>query len=100
MRIAIDGMGGDHAPDEIVQGAIDAATQTPDAKLLLVGMKEEPVKALRSKRHSSLRVSMTLVKEGEADAVISAGNTGAMVAGALFPLFGLGHPRGGKRPRS
>jgi glycerol-3-phosphate acyltransferase PlsX len=115
-------MGGDHAPDEIVQGAIDAATQTPDAKLLLVGqkdrlnrpnlpsnleiihasevveMKEEPVKALRSKRHSSLRVSMTLVKEGEADAVISAGNTGAMVAGALFPLFGLGNLEGVKRP--
>src|ERR1043166_7678270 len=122
MRIAIDGMGGDHAPDEIVQGAIDAATQTPDAKLLLVGqkdrlnrpnlpsnleiihasevveMKEEPVKALRSKRHSSLRVSMTLVKEGEADPVISAGNTGAMVAGALFPLFGLGNLEGVKRP--
>ena len=88
MRIAIDGMGGDHAPDEIIQGAIDAAPQIPEARLLLVGrkerltrpnlppnieiihasevveMKEEPVKALRSKRDSSLRVSMTLVKEG------------------------------------
>lgn len=122
MRIAIDGMGGDHAPDEIVQGAIEAAAQTPEAHLLLVGrkdrlsreglpsnleiihasevvdMKEEPVKALRSKRDSSLRVSMTLVKEGEADAVISAGNTGAMVAGALFPLFGLGKLEGVSRP--
>src|SRR5437660_101762 len=40
MRIAIDGMGGDHAPDEIVQGAIDAAPQIPEARLLLVGRKE------------------------------------------------------------
>jgi glycerol-3-phosphate acyltransferase PlsX len=122
MRIAIDGMGGDHAPDEIVSGVIDAAKQIPDAKLLLVGqkdrltrpdlpsnievihasevveMKEEPVKALRSKRDSSLRVAMTLVKQGDADAVLSAGNTGAMVAGALFPMFGLGKLEGVKRP--
>ncbi len=122
MRIAIDGMGGDHAPDEIVSGAIDAAKLLPDAKLLLVGqkdrltrsdlpsnieiihasevvdMKEEPVKALRSKRDSSLRVAMTLVKQERADAVISAGNTGAMVAGALFPMFGLGKLEGVKRP--
>jgi len=122
MRIAIDGMGGDHAPDEIVSGAIEAATQLPGAKLLLVGqkdrlnrgslppnieiihasevveMKEEPVKALRSKRDSSLRVAMTLVKQEKADAVLSAGNTGAMVAGALFPMFGLGKLEGVKRP--
>jgi glycerol-3-phosphate acyltransferase PlsX len=122
MRIAIDGMGGDHAPGEIVSGVIEAAKQNPDARLLLVGqkdrlsrpdlppnveivhasqvveMKEEPVKALRSKRDSSLRVAMTLVKQGNADAVISAGNTGAMVAGALFPLFGLGNLEGVKRP--
>ncbi|HXX94493.1 MAG TPA: phosphate--acyl-ACP acyltransferase, partial [Planctomycetota bacterium] len=88
MRIAIDGMGGDHAPEEIVLGAIEAAKQNPEARLLLVGqkdrlarsgmpanleivhasqvveMKEEPVKALRSKRDSSLRVAMTLVKQG------------------------------------
>src|ERR1041384_3317831 len=122
MRIAIDGMGGDHAPDEIVLGAIEAAKATPDAKLLLVGqkdrltrpdlpsnieiihasqvveMKEEPVKALRSKRDSSLRIAMTLVKQGNADAVISAGNTGAMAVAALFPLFGLGNLEGVKRP--
>jgi glycerol-3-phosphate acyltransferase PlsX len=122
MRIAIDGMGGDHAPDAIVEGAVDAARKHPEATLLLVGqkdrlsrpdhppnlqvlhasqvveMKEEPVKALRSKPDSSLRVAMTLVKEGKADAVISAGNTGAMVAGAIFPLFGLGNLEGVKRP--
>src|SRR5438046_1522174 len=81
-------MGGDHAPEEIVLGACEAAKQHPDARILLVGqrdrltradlppnveivhasqlveMKEEPVKALVSKRDSSLRVAMTLVKQG------------------------------------
>jgi glycerol-3-phosphate acyltransferase PlsX len=122
MRIAIDGMGGDHAPDEIVSGVIDAAAQVPDAKILLVGQKdrvsrpnlpknveivhaseivgmdEEPAKALRGKPDSSLRVSLRLVKRGEADAVISAGNTGALVGGAIVPVFGLGNLEGVKRP--
>lgn len=122
MRIAIDGMGGDHAPDEIVQGAIDAATALPQAKLLLVGqrerlsrpglppnveivhaseivaMDEEPARALRGKPDSSLRVSLRLVKRGDADAVISAGNTGALVGGATVPVFGLGNLEGVKRP--
>ncbi len=122
MRIAIDGMGGDHAPDEIVSGVIEAARQLPDAKLLLVGQKdrlarpdlpknveiihasevvgmdEEPARALRGKPDSSLRVSLRLVKRGEADAVISAGNTGALVGGAIVPVFGLGHLEGVKRP--
>ncbi|HZE97768.1 MAG TPA: phosphate acyltransferase PlsX [Planctomycetota bacterium] len=122
MRIAIDGMGGDHAPDEIVSGVIDAALQIPDAKILLVGqrdrvsrpnlpknvevihaseivgMDEEPAKALRGKPDSSLRNSLRLVKRGEADAVISAGNTGALVGGAIVPVFGLGNLEGVKRP--
>jgi glycerol-3-phosphate acyltransferase PlsX len=122
MRIAIDGMGGDHAPDEIVSGVIDAASQVPDAKIFLVGQKdrlsrpnlpknveivhaaeivdmdEEPAKALRGKPDSSLRVSLRLVKRGEADAVISAGNTGALVGGAIVPVFGLGNLEGVKRP--
>lgn len=122
MRIAIDGMGGDHAPDEIVSGVIDAAPQVPDARILLVGQKdrlsrpnlpknveiihaseivgmdEEPAKALRGKPDSSLRVSLRLVKRGEADAVISAGNTGALVGGAIVPVFGLGNLEGVKRP--
>jgi len=122
MRIAIDGMGGDHAPDEIVSGVIDAAPQIPDIKILLVGQKdrltrpnlpsnveivhaaeivgmdEEPAKALRGKPDSSLRVSLRLVKRGEADAVISAGNTGALVGGAIVPVFGLGNLEGVKRP--
>ncbi len=122
MRIAIDGMGGDHAPDEIVLGAVEAARQLPQAKLLLVGqrerlerpdlpsnleivhaseivaMDEEPARALRGKPDSSLRVSLRLVKRGEADAVISAGNTGALVGGAIVPMFGLGNLEGVKRP--
>jgi len=122
MRIAIDGMGGDHAPDEIVSGVIDAASKIPDARILLVGQKdrlsrpnlpknveiihaaeivgmdEEPAKALRGKPDSSLRVSLRLVKRGEADAVISAGNTGALVGGAIVPVFGLGNLEGVKRP--
>jgi len=122
MRIAIDGMGGDHAPDEIVAGAIEAATQLPNARLLLVGqkdrlarpgmpanlevihatevvgMEEEPARALRGKPDSSLRVTLRLVKRGEADAAISAGNTGALVGGAIVPVFGLGNLEGVKRP--
>lgn len=122
MRIAIDGMGGDHAPDEVVTGVIEAAAQHPDATLLLVGQKdrvgrpslpgnvqiihapeviemdEEPVKALLRKRNSSLNMAINLVRDGQADAVISAGNTGAVVAGAIMPMFGLGRLEGVKRP--
>ena len=94
MRIAIDAMGGDHAPAEIVTGAIEAARLLPDAKLILVGrkdvlqrpdlppnveifhasevveMKEEPVKALLGKPDSSLtpRCSTALSRKGEAAA--------------------------------
>lgn len=122
MRIAIDGMGGDHAPDEIVAGTLEAALQLPEARLLVVGprdrlarpslpsnveivhasevvgMDEEPARALRGKPDSSLRVSLRLVKRGDADAVISAGNTGALVGGAIVPVFGLGNLEGVKRP--
>ncbi|HYE98550.1 MAG TPA: phosphate--acyl-ACP acyltransferase, partial [Planctomycetota bacterium] len=122
MRIAIDGMGGDHAPAEIVDGAAEAARQLPDATLLVVGQKdrlsrpdlpknlqiihasevvgmdEEPARALRGKPDSSLRVALRQVKRGEADAVVSAGNTGALVGGAIVPVFGLGNLEGVKRP--
>jgi glycerol-3-phosphate acyltransferase PlsX len=122
MRIAIDGMGGDHAPDEVVTGVIEAAGMHPDARLLLVGQKdrvsrptlppniqvihapevigmdEEPVKALLKKRNSSLNMAINLVRDGAADAVISAGNTGGVVAGAIMPMFGLGRLEGVKRP--
>ena len=122
MRIAIDAMGGDHAPDEIIQGAIDAAPLVPDATLLLVGQKErlsrtdlprnieivhaseivgmdeDPKRALLGKPDSSLRVMLRLVKKGQADAAISAGNTGALVGGATVPHLGLGNLEGVKRP--
>lgn len=107
MRIVLDAMGGDYAPKEIVNGAIAAAEEV-DAELILTGdpaaiaavalelpkkiqivattevieMHEEPVNAVRRKRDSSLVVGANLVKKGEADAFVSAGNTGAVTAAA------------------
>ncbi|WP_026297062.1 phosphate acyltransferase PlsX [Paenibacillus daejeonensis] len=112
MRIAIDAMGGDHAPDAVVKGAIEAAEAWPDATIVLVGDEakirpllgsapatlevrhaddvigpdEEPVRAVRRKKGSSMVVAGTLVREGEADAMISAGNTGALMATGLLIL--------------
>ena len=117
-RIAIDAMGGDHAPKAVVGGAVVAAKENPDWRLILVGdevainaelsalgetpdnisivasdgvidMHDHPVDALRSKRKASLPVAVKLVKNGEADAVISAGNTGALVAAATLMLRNL-----------
>lgn len=124
MRIAIDAMGGDHAPDEIVRGAVEGARLVPEAKVLLVGdqarvhpllaqapknvevvhasqvveMDEDPARGLRGKPDSSIRVALGLVKGGQADAIVSAGNTGALVGGATVPLLGLGSLEGVKRP--
>ena len=127
MRIAIDAMGGDHAPDEIVRGAVEAASLIPDATLVLVGqservekslaaagarppniqiqhasevieMHEDPRRALIRKRDSSLHIGLGLVKHAKADAFISAGNTGALVGGATVPILGLGCLEGVKRP--
>lgn len=115
MRIAIDAMGGDRAPDEIVKGAIQAARDF-DLHVLLVGdeaairkclpeggevlpprveivhttqvvaMDEGPMQAVKRKKDSSLGVATRLHAEGRADAVLSAGNTGAAAAYALFTL--------------
>src|SRR5438105_15026901 len=90
-------MGGDHAPDEIVAGALEAAS--PQITPVLVGpesldtagldlveapttiaMDEKPGEAVRAKRDSSLVVACRLVREGRADAAVSAGDTGAIVA--------------------
>jgi glycerol-3-phosphate acyltransferase PlsX len=110
MNIAIDAMGGDHAPDAVVQGAIDAAKEWPDLELILVGdesrlrpllqgapgnvrirhasekieAEDEPVRAVRRKKDSSMVVAGTLVKQKEAEAMISAGNTGALMATGLL----------------
>jgi phosphate acyltransferase len=112
MRIAIDAMGGDYAPGEIVAGALLAREQL-GLDILLVGqpaqvelelkkhnalglievlpaseqveMGEEPT-AVRRKRHASIVVTMDAVKEGKADAAVAAGNTGAAMAAALLRL--------------
>lgn len=110
MRVAIDAMGGDYAPDEIIAGALDAIELLDETdELILVGpqqviearlsslayhkravsvvnapdtirMDEAPIESLRRKPKSSIAVVAKLAKRGQADAVISAGNTGACVA--------------------
>jgi glycerol-3-phosphate acyltransferase PlsX len=102
-RIAVDAMGGDRGPDEIVAGALDARgngiepilfgpagldtrglelREAPD----VIGMDEKPAEAVRAKPGSSLVAAVRAVAEGEADAVVSAGNTGAMLAAGLLEL--------------
>ena len=114
MRIAIDGMGGDYAPAEIIAGAVEWIKKSDD-QILLVGkndviaqilrnftypaeriqivsapqvieMEESPAVAMRRKKDASIVVATRLVKEGQADAVLSCGNTGAQMAAALFIL--------------
>jgi phosphate acyltransferase len=101
IRVAVDAMGGDRGPEEIVAGALAAATDT--VKPILVGpndldtqglelieapdviaMEEKPTEAVRSKPNSSLVTACRAVAEGRADAVVSAGNTGAMLAACLL----------------
>ena len=115
MRIAVDAMGGDHAPREIVRGALDYAVSSSDEVILVgdlprlereiaeyadsppanvrlvdapevVEMGEHPATALRTKRRASIVVATDLVRSGEADAVVSAGSTGATMAAAIFRL--------------
>jgi phosphate acyltransferase len=102
-RVAVDALGGDDAPGEVVAGALAAASEglTPvlvgptglDAGGLEhvestqeIGMHEKPADAVRGKPDSSLVVACKLVGEGKADAVVSAGNTGAMLAACLLEL--------------
>jgi phosphate acyltransferase len=109
MKIAIDAMGGDHAPKEIVLGAMKAAQQFRDIELTLIGDEtkikqyltdnerieilhtdevilatDEPVRAVRRKKNASMVLTAQQVADGVADACISAGNTGALVAAGLF----------------
>jgi phosphate acyltransferase len=102
-RIAVDALGGDGAPEEIVAGAREAASETLTPILVgpagldaaglelvesteAIGMHEKPADAVRGKPDSSLVVACRLVGEGRADAVVSAGNTGAMLAACLLEL--------------
>lgn len=116
VTIAVDAMGGDHGPTVTVPAALAAGRRHPDLKLILVGqrdhlaaalvrhgarederltihhaaevvgMDEPPAQALRGKKDSSMRVAINLVKQGTAQATVSAGNTGALMATARFVL--------------
>ncbi len=112
-RVAVDAMGGDHAPEEVVRGAVDWARGHDDVEVILVGdearitpfiderlpshvrivqasqlveMDEAPAVAVRRKRDASINVAMRLVRDGKADAVVTAGHTGAAVTSAILHL--------------
>ncbi len=119
MRIAVDAMGGDHAPQQILEGASQAASEYgievsvvglpvsvqplldhyPRLRLVpatqVIGMGEHPAQAVRSKPDSSMTVCARMCREGKADGWISAGNSGAIMATALFVQ---GRIRGIERP--
>lgn len=114
IRIAVDAMGGDFAPEETVKGSVQAVSELPDVELILVGqgervlkllkkhkeparitvvpstevigMDESPVSSVREKKDASINVALQTVKEGKAQAIVSAGNTGAFMTAALFKL--------------
>ena len=112
IRLAVDAMGGDHGAAEVVPGAIDHARAHPEDTVVLVGdeaviralagtlpanasivpasqvvgMDEHPALALREKKDSSILVAVDLVRRGEADAVVTAGHTGAGMAAAVLRL--------------
>jgi glycerol-3-phosphate acyltransferase PlsX len=114
MKIAVDAMGGDHAPREVIRGAVEAAREL-GLHVVLVGreellrdelrsmnvregtvdvahasevveMGEVPGVAIRKKKDSSIRVGLNMVAEGSASSFVSAGNSGAVMAGALYVL--------------
>lgn len=124
MIILIDAMGGDNAPDAIVNGCVDAVTEAEGFEILLIGNKDRiegilskrsydisrikihhtsevitvedtPTKAIKSKKDSSMVVGFKLLKENKGDIFISCGNSGALMAGALFIL---GRIKGVDRP--
>ncbi len=122
MNVAVDAMGGDKAPEMVVQGAVEVAdalgiyvTLVGDREAIsdvlcsyspadhitvhhcedVVGMDESPLKAVRQKNDASIRVAFDLVKKGHADAVVSAGNSGATLAAGILTL---GRMEGVDRP--
>ncbi len=103
IRVAVDALGGDRAPEEIVAGALAAAAEGIEVTLhgpagldtgglelvvakTAIGMAEKPAEAVRAKPDSSMVSAVLAVAEGRADAVVSAGNTGAMLAAGLLHL--------------
>ncbi len=124
IRIAVDAMGGDNAPEELVAGAVEAVKERSEIKVLLIGQEdavnqelskytynkeqievihasevisteEPPVNAVRKKKDSSLVVGMNMVRKGEADAIVSAGSTGAILVGGQVLV---GRIKGVERP--
>ena len=124
VKVAVDAMGGDKSPGEIVKGTIDALLERPEVEVFLVGRQEllekeleqyqypqdrlhivnagevitndeAPVLAIRRKKDSSIVVAMSLVKSGTADAFVSAGSTGAVLVGAQLVI---GRIKGVERP--
>lgn len=124
INVAVDAMGGDNAPGEIVKGAVQAVNKRSDIHILLVGQEEAvkkelashtypkeqitlvqasevieteepPVNAIRRKKDSSIVVGMNLVKNGEADAFVSAGSSGAVLVGGQVLV---GRIKGVERP--
>ena len=112
IRLAVDAMGGDHGPSEVVPGALDHAAAHPEDRVLLVGdpariaalapslpsnvevvpasqvieMDEHPALALREKKDASITVGCDLVRNGRADAIVTAGHTGAAMAAAILRI--------------
>ena len=124
IKIAVDAMGGDNAPSEIVKGAVEAVSERPDITVCLTGQEdiikkelekytykkeqieivpasevietgEPPVNAIRKKKDSSIVVGMNLVKRGEADGFVSAGSSGALLVGGQVIV---GRIKGVERP--
>jgi phosphate acyltransferase len=120
MKLAIDAMGGDNAPEAVVEGTLKALESMPDLEVTLVGDEtkliplvkshsrvtilhtlekilatDEPVRAVRKKKEASMVLAINEVKEGRCEAVISAGNTGALMTAGLF---GVGRIKGIDRP--
>ena len=120
MKLAIDGMGGDNAPKAVVEGVLLALDEFPNIEIQLYGNERElkpllkehnrlqvihceeviegeddPARAIRRKKDSSMARMLEAVKEGRADACLSAGNTGALMAGGLFKV---GRIEGVSRP--
>ncbi|MCP3977586.1 MAG: phosphate--acyl-ACP acyltransferase, partial [bacterium] len=106
-RIAVDAMGGDHAPEQVVLGAVDAAATGIEIVLVgdvaqiesvmtghpalpvvpasqVVEMSDDPARAIREKKDASISIAARLVADGEADGLVSAGSTGATLAAAAF----------------
>ena len=116
MKILIDVMSGDNAPLELIKGAVAAARDFPAAQLVLVGredvikqvaaeqglsldkvsiahadgiitMEDAPMSVVRAKKDCSMAVALKMLAAGEGDAVVSAGNTGALLTGATLLVF-------------